>query len=103
MSGGVDSSVAAWLLQQQGFEIVGLFMRNGVHVDEGEARIRLVWAEALRAAGQLDEAHQAIVAAKQRLEERAARIGSPALRASYLENVPENARTLALAAAWAGT
>ncbi len=28
LSGGVDSSVAAWLLQQQGHEVVGLFMRN---------------------------------------------------------------------------
>ena len=28
MSGGVDSSVAAILLQKQGYEVVGLFMRN---------------------------------------------------------------------------
>ncbi len=28
MSGGVDSSVAAWLLQEQGFEVEGLFMFN---------------------------------------------------------------------------
>ncbi|MCC6599395.1 MAG: tRNA 2-thiouridine(34) synthase MnmA [Crocinitomicaceae bacterium] len=28
LSGGVDSSVAAYLLQQQGFEVVGIFMRN---------------------------------------------------------------------------
>jgi tRNA-specific 2-thiouridylase len=37
MSGGVDSSVAAWMLAREGLSVVGLFMRNGVHVEAAES------------------------------------------------------------------
>ena len=36
MSGGVDSSVAALLLKRQGFEVVGLFMKNWEDDDDEE-------------------------------------------------------------------
>ncbi|GAB4137214.1 MAG: tRNA 2-thiouridine(34) synthase MnmA [Thermogutta sp.] len=39
MSGGVDSSVAAHLLREAGHEVVGLFMRHGVHADAGACRV----------------------------------------------------------------
>jgi tetratricopeptide (TPR) repeat protein len=67
----------------------------GGSLEEGEAFLRLVHADLLAAAGEADAAASALALARERLLARAARITDPALRASFLERVPENAATLA--------
>ncbi len=66
------------------------------------AFVRLAHAEALHATGAHDAARAAIARARARLLAIADRISDPDYRASFLEQVPENARTLALASAWPG-
>jgi eukaryotic-like serine/threonine-protein kinase len=66
------------------------------------AFVRLVHAEAQHAAGAHAAARDAIAAARAHLVATADRIADPAYRRSFLEDVPENARTLALAREWLG-
>jgi len=72
-------------------------------IEEGEALVRLLHAESLRALGDHDEARRAIVEARDRLLERASKIRDEGMRRSMLERVPTHARTLALAEEWALT
>ncbi|HEY4541668.1 MAG TPA: tRNA 2-thiouridine(34) synthase MnmA [Noviherbaspirillum sp.] len=47
MSGGVDSSVTAWLLKEQGYEVIGLFMKNWEDDDDSEyCSTRQDWIDA---------------------------------------------------------
>ena len=71
-------------------------------MDEGEAMLRLVWAEALGANGRHPEARRAIAEARDRLLERAEKIASVEWRRAFLEQVSENARTIALSRVWLG-
>jgi tRNA-uridine 2-sulfurtransferase len=51
MSGGVDSSVGAWLLKEQGYEVIGLFMKNWEDDDDDEyCSTRRDWLDAASAA-----------------------------------------------------
>jgi eukaryotic-like serine/threonine-protein kinase len=65
-------------------------------VEEGEALIRLVHVLALGENGHKAEAYERLAHAQDRLRQRANRISDPLWRRSFLENVPENAQTMAL-------
>jgi tetratricopeptide (TPR) repeat protein len=69
-------------------------------IEEGEVQVRLVHADALRRAGRIEEARTAISRAADEVRARAAKITDALWQRSFLENVPENARTLELAASW---
>lgn len=69
-------------------------------IEEGEAAVRLVYAEALDQSGKPDQARAHISMALARLQQRAARISDANWRGRFLQQVPENRRTLELALAW---
>jgi tRNA-specific 2-thiouridylase len=53
MSGGVDSSVAAWLLRERGEPLAGLFMQNWNDDGSGDCRAEDDRRDALKVCGQL--------------------------------------------------
>jgi hypothetical protein len=66
------------------------------------AFVRLAHVEALAATGAHDAARGAVADARARLLAIAGRIADPEHRRGFLEDVPENARTVALGRAWLG-
>jgi tetratricopeptide (TPR) repeat protein len=63
-------------------------------------KTQLVHAEALHAVGEVEAARAALARSARLLEERAERIEDAGWRRSYLENVDEHARILALGKSW---
>lgn len=93
---GLGDTGAALAAASDGMAI----LREQESIESGESALRLAHAQALYAEGQAEAAREAIRGAEHRLRSRAARIGDPVRRASFLERVPEHALTLALARAW---
>lgn len=66
LSGGVDSSVAALLLKQQGHEVIGVFMNNWEEQDEnGTCTSERDWADAREVCHVLDIPHYSVNFAKE--------------------------------------
>ncbi|HLR74048.1 MAG TPA: tRNA 2-thiouridine(34) synthase MnmA [Virgibacillus sp.] len=61
MSGGVDSSVAALLLKQQGYDVVGIFMKNWDDTDEfGVCTATEDYEDVIRVCNQIDIPYYAV-------------------------------------------
>ena len=76
-----------------------LFIHAG-GVVEGEAMVRLAYAQGLQATGRHEAACAAITVARNRLLERAEQIQDPVYRRGFLDRIRENALTLARADEW---
>jgi len=60
LSGGVDSSVAAALLKQQGYDVIGLYMNNWEDTDSQICPGALDWEDVVSVCGTLDIKHYSI-------------------------------------------
>lgn len=67
ISGGVDSSVAAYLLKEQGYDVIGLFMNNWEEEDEGDSACTSAtdWQDARAVCGALGIPAYAVSFAKE--------------------------------------
>ncbi len=69
MSGGVDSSVAALLLKEQGYNVIGLFMNNWDETDDnGVCTAEQDFADVRRVCGLLDIPYYSVSFAKEYLD-----------------------------------
>ncbi|MFW5740899.1 MAG: serine/threonine-protein kinase PknK, partial [Myxococcota bacterium] len=90
-----DRPMEAFISASQAMEL----LQSVGGVAEGEARIRLAYALALDALGHGESAARAYEQGRKRLQDRAARISDEKWRRSFLEGVPDHARTMQLAEA----
>lgn len=65
MSGGVDSSVAAYLLKQQGYDVIGLFMHNWEETNGGFCTAEQDYEDVKRVCGVLDIPYYTVNFSKQ--------------------------------------
>jgi eukaryotic-like serine/threonine-protein kinase len=81
-------------------EAIALLESLGPALEGGEAAVRLIHAEALEASGRRAEARDVIARSRAHLLAQAAKIGRSDWRRSFLGNIPDHARILALAESW---
>ena len=65
MSGGVDSAVSAWLLKQQGYNVIALFMHNWEETDDGNCTAEQDYEDVKRVSDKLGIPYYSVNFAKQ--------------------------------------
>jgi tetratricopeptide (TPR) repeat protein len=104
-AGSLAVHASILLLRQRGQEALEFaeqayaIVRELGSLDTDDALVRRAYAEALLATGNAPAAREVIEGARDELVRRAAKISDPSWRKSFLERVPEHARTFAIAKA----